>query len=164
MTHRNPWYREPWPWILMSGPAIVVVASFATLALAVSSNDGLVADDYYKQGLGINREIGRDEAAREMGLTAAVQFNDAHDRVRVLLRDSETAPAALKLALLHPTRDGEDQRVTLARESDGVYSGRIARPHDGRWRISLQDADGSWRLVGDWRTDRAAVTLGATVR
>ena len=20
----RPWYREPWPWILMSGPAIVV--------------------------------------------------------------------------------------------------------------------------------------------
>ena len=25
----QPWYREPWPWILMAGPAIVVVAIFA---------------------------------------------------------------------------------------------------------------------------------------
>ena len=27
---RAPWYREPWPWILISGPAIVVVAGMAT--------------------------------------------------------------------------------------------------------------------------------------
>ena len=30
----TPWYREPWPWILMAGPAIVVVAGFATLFIA----------------------------------------------------------------------------------------------------------------------------------
>jgi len=28
----KPWYREPWPWLLMAGPATV-----------------LVAEDYYKQ-------------------------------------------------------------------------------------------------------------------
>ena len=40
----KPWYREPWPWILMAGPAIVVVAGIATAWLAVRSNDGLVED------------------------------------------------------------------------------------------------------------------------
>jgi len=27
----KPWYREPWPWILMSGPAAVLVAGAATI-------------------------------------------------------------------------------------------------------------------------------------
>ena len=35
------WYREPWPWIIMSGPAIVVVAGIATLVIAITSSDGL---------------------------------------------------------------------------------------------------------------------------
>ncbi len=40
----KPWYREPWPWLLMAGPAIVVVAGFLTLGFAIQSADGLVAD------------------------------------------------------------------------------------------------------------------------
>ena len=51
------WYREPWPWLLMMGPAIVIVAGFYTLWLAIQSNDGLVADDYYKRGLAINQTL-----------------------------------------------------------------------------------------------------------
>ena len=38
-----PWYRQRWPWLLFAGPAIVVVASFATLWLAASSDDGVIA-------------------------------------------------------------------------------------------------------------------------
>ena len=55
----KPWYREPWPWLLMAGPVAVVLAGIATTVLAVTTFDGLVADDYYKQGLGINRVIAR---------------------------------------------------------------------------------------------------------
>lgn len=36
---KNPWYKEPWPWILMSGPAIVVVACIYTIYLAYSHFD-----------------------------------------------------------------------------------------------------------------------------
>ena len=64
----GPWYREPWPWLLMAGPAAVVVAGFATLWLAVSSNDGLVADDYYKQGLAINQTLQREALTRGMAI------------------------------------------------------------------------------------------------
>ena len=60
-----PWYRQRWPWLLFAGPAIVVVASFATLWLAASSDDGVIADDYYKRGLLINREIDRTARAIE---------------------------------------------------------------------------------------------------
>ena len=35
----NPWYKEPWPWFLMAGPAIVVVACMVTIYLAYSNYD-----------------------------------------------------------------------------------------------------------------------------
>jgi len=38
----------------MAGPAAVIVAGFFTMALAFRTEDGLVAEDYYKQGLAIN--------------------------------------------------------------------------------------------------------------
>ena len=53
----DPWYRHPWPWLLMAGPAIVVVAGFLTLGFAIQSFDGLVADDYYKEGKAINMTL-----------------------------------------------------------------------------------------------------------
>ncbi len=47
----KPWYREPWPWILMIMPVTAVVAGSFMMWLAVSTEDGLVEDDYYKKGL-----------------------------------------------------------------------------------------------------------------
>ena len=38
----KPWYREPWPWFLMSLPAVAVIAGITTVWLAVRSSDGLV--------------------------------------------------------------------------------------------------------------------------
>ena len=46
----KPWYRHPWPWILMAGPAIVVVAGVATAVIAVKTADGLVGEDGARQG------------------------------------------------------------------------------------------------------------------
>jgi hypothetical protein len=45
MTDRTlPWYRHRWPWLLMSGPAIVVVAGIATMVIAVRTADPMVAN------------------------------------------------------------------------------------------------------------------------
>ena len=37
--HAPPWYREPWPWLLMAGPAAVVVAGLITAWIAVKTDD-----------------------------------------------------------------------------------------------------------------------------
>ena len=37
-VHAPPWYREPWPWILMAGPAAVVIAGLFTAWLAWRSD------------------------------------------------------------------------------------------------------------------------------
>ena len=62
------WYKEPWPWLLFSGPAIVVVAAFVTLYLAASGSSDLVSDDYYKDGKHIDLDLKRDTAAVERGI------------------------------------------------------------------------------------------------
>ena len=42
----------------------MIVAGVYTTVLAFTSSDGLVADDYYKQGLAINKTLKREERAR----------------------------------------------------------------------------------------------------
>lgn len=159
----KPWYREPWPWLLMSGPAIVIVAGVVTTAIAVQTSDGVVADDYYKQGLGINRTLARDAAAAALHVKAEVQFNEERTRARVRLA-GDTHPAHLRMTLVHPTRAGGDQAVELQRVSPAgaapaLYEGALASPHAGTWRLRIEDDGGAWRLTGLWRTGQAAATL-----
>ncbi|MBE2258301.1 MAG: FixH family protein [Rhodobacteraceae bacterium] len=160
----RPWYREPWPWLLMLGPVTVIVAGLLTAYLAVVSNDGLVDDDYYKQGLTINQRTARDRLAGELGITAELVLGGNGDRIRVLLRAREgvALPEALVLRLAHPTRAGSDQRVALRSEGGGVYVGSLAPLH-GRWRVVLEDGQSEWLLAGDWETERQpAVRLTAS--
>lgn len=56
----RPWYREPWPWFLMSGPVIVIIAALVSAYIAVRSSDGLVTEDYYKQGLAAGETLAKD--------------------------------------------------------------------------------------------------------
>lgn len=142
-----PWYRQRWPWLLMLGPAIVVVAGFVTLWLAITSFDGLVADDYYKRGLGINRTLERAERAAALGLVAIIDV-DAGGAARVALSstvvDLKAAPALLRLTLLHPTRAGADRRIDMQRGADGSYRGQAGILPPGRWRVGIETDD--WRL------------------
>jgi hypothetical protein len=139
----KPWYREPWPWILMSGPAAVVVASAITAWIAFTTSDGMVADDYYKRGLAVNAVIGREQAARRLGISAAIER--AAGRIRVHL--SGVHPEALLLQLAHTTRAGNDLRLRLAPAGDDVYEAALPMLPPGRWRLILEDPQGNWRIV-----------------
>jgi hypothetical protein len=153
----RPWYREPWPWLLIAGPAITVVAGFVTLAIALATDDGLVADDYYKQGLAVNRVLAREARARELHLSASVSL--AASRVRVALRGTGGRFAELRLRLIHPTRSGRDQAVAL-RAAGAVYEGDFI-PVNGEPRLLvLEDAQSTWRLTGSWNGRDEQAELG----
>jgi len=152
MTAKIPWYREPWPWILMAGPLAVVLAGIVTVWLAVATEDGVVADDYYKRGLAINQTIAREEAAAAAGYRARVIANPSGDRLRVYLSAAQgtAQPAAVRLRLVHPTRKGLDQSLELA-AAGGYFEGAIQPLRPGRWQLILEDREATWRLTGEWQ-------------
>lgn len=150
-TVRNakPWYREPWPWLLMLGPFVVVVAAIYTAWLAVSSSDGLVAEDYYKQGLSVNKTIASSEQARKLGLAVSVKVIEGGLALRLKARDKSFAPPpSLVVTLSHPTRAGLDQTQVFKREGD-VYAGKLRLPASGHWLVLVEDEPKSWRLMGN---------------
>jgi hypothetical protein len=143
----TPWYRQRWPWLLIAGPAIVVVAGAVTVWLAIRSDDGLVADDYYKQGLAINQVIGRADRAKALGISANVSIGaDGHVLavVDAVGSTADATPESIVLLIAHPTRAGGDVRGELRRAPDGSYAGQVVPPGPGRWRVILESA--TWRL------------------
>lgn len=140
----RPWYREPWPWLLMAAPAAAVIGGAITLWLALASADGLVADDYYKQGLAINRELRRERTAAERGIAAVVEAREGALRVAL---SGRAEPEALFVQLVHATRAGHDERLRLPRVAPGLYQGELPSLAAGRWRVVIEDPRGEWRLV-----------------
>lgn len=168
MTHATPprpWYREPWPWILISLPATAVVAGIATVWIAATSADGLVVGDYYKAGLAINQTLAREEAAREQALTASIAQADGALSLQLGGR-LQAYPQQLALTLAHPTRPGMDQAVALHHAGGGRY--RAALPTmptmpAGKWHAQLTDPAAAWRLAGVLHTPISQpVTLTAS--
>lgn len=163
----QPWYREPWPWILMAGPFIVVIAGFITAYLAIVSNDGLVEDDYYRQGLTVNQRTARDHRAAELQFQADVMPGSDGVQLRVFVQSGSGAalPDELSLRLTHPTRSGTDQTVSLRADGSGFYSGRLLSPLTGRRHVALEDAQHEWRLLGVWEVEKQSMLqLGAAAK
>lgn len=146
----KPWYREPWPWYLMSGPFIVVVAGLITAWIAYSTSDGLVTDDYYKQGLVVDRTIARSKEAVDLGLEVRARFTaEGLDIALISAAGSNfVPPKALNVTLSHPTRAGLDQSVVLT-EGNGRYAGKLRLPASGHWLVLVEDDAKKWRLMGN---------------
>ena len=143
----QPWYKQGWPWFLMFFPALAVVAGFITLWLAITSFDGMVVDDYYKQGQAIDQEVDRTRNAAALGLLANVDLR-AESVVVVLQGNPGVAlPQGVLLTIVHPTRGGEDQLIALG-GSNGRYEGRVAPLGVANWALQLEDEARTWRLNG----------------
>ncbi len=144
----KPWYREPWPWILMVGPVTVIVAALVSAWIAISTNDGLVADDYYKQGLAAGETLAKSQKAQELGLSVSLRLTSDSIRIRLTSREADfPQPDALMMTMSHPTRAGIDQKISLKRSADG-FQGDFNLPASGHWLILVEDDAKTWRLMG----------------
>lgn len=139
----------------MAGPIVVIIAGAITTWLAIRSADGLVEDDYYKQGLAVNQRIERDHEAARLGLSGELMLGVDGRQLRLVLdgRSPFLPPKTLVLTLSHPTRAGLDQRLELGMRDDGVYGAVLTKPVAGRWNVAVQDSAAKWRLVGGWNID-----------
>lgn len=52
---QQPWWRFGHVWLVISGPALVVIASFVTLYLAISRPDPVIENEGYHKGVEIQR-------------------------------------------------------------------------------------------------------------
>ncbi len=149
-TPAQPWYRHRWPWLLMLGPAVVLVAGFITMWISFTGADALVVDDYYKQGKAINQDLRRDRVAAELGLTAGLRYDAAAGRLAGRVSGlAQTVP--LTLLLVHPTVPAKDLRLSVLPDGDGEFELPLAMLERARWQVQIEDGQRQWRLHGQWQ-------------
>ena len=147
LTEKKPWYVHPWVWLLIAVPVTAVIVGMILLYFSITTNDGLVVDDYYTRGKAINLDLARDRAANAHGLEARFQIDMTRNRVTLTLKSQDYAPPReMKLSFLHPTRPHHDQQVMLKQIGEGQYAASINELGRGKWYLQLEADD--WRLSG----------------
>lgn len=53
----KPWWKYGYVWMFIAGPAAVVLAGFYTFWLAVSIPDPVIDENYYQNGININKHL-----------------------------------------------------------------------------------------------------------
>lgn len=147
----EPWYKHRWPWFLMLGPGIVVLAGIVTMWLAFAYQDALVTGDYYKQGKAINQDLRRDRAAEAMKLDMDLRFLPASGRLAGRISSHGQAyPGTLIVSLHHSTLPEKDVRLEVEAGADGRFETELPMLDMARWQVTIENPERDWRLAGRW--------------
>ncbi len=147
----KPWYRHRWPWLLMLGPFVVILAGVYTTWLAFSRQDALVVDDYYKQGKAINQDLRRDRVAASMKLKLSVRYDAAAGRLAGNISSLTQAGAGkLRINLVHSTLPAKDIVLQAQPDEQGNFSVALPMLDMARWQVQVEGEQRDWRLIGVW--------------
>ncbi len=146
----QPWYKQFWPWFLIAFPLTAVIGSMITINIAFTDADGLVKDDYYKEGLAMNQNKARKRYAENLGLEAQGQINTDTRSVTIALNDAAIGHYdKLIVTMIHPTRAHNDMSIPVQKSADNTYTGQMnLDPKPGYWWLRLSPENDSWYIDG----------------
>ncbi len=156
---KKPWYKEPYVWFVIFFPSLAVVSGVVMIYLAISSNDGMVVDDYYKKGLEINQTLERDQAAIAHQLEGTLHVDKERNLMWLYLKSAPnyTLPNSIQLGFSHRTKAGLDQNVVLQRIANDTYQAALPPLVEGPWFILLAADD--WRILQSTKVPLASEIL-----
>lgn len=168
----DDWKKEPWLFLVVGGPLIVVCASIATGIIAWRGADPVVAADYYRQGLMINTDLHRDAKARELGLRAEITFDAQTNTLQMQLQaqkqSSQTLPETVQISIASADAslgavNELVRRLPMSQTTAGHYVGNLGNKDasdSGKTKLRVNMAEAKlmhikvetteWRLTGDW--------------
>lgn len=141
----KPWYKHFWPWFLICVPLASMIFSINYFHLAVSTENSLVVDDYYKEGRVINARLDKVETARQLGIETQLEIENGAVAL-TFIQGAPESGEALSLTFYHTTMAAKDFSIMLSRDASGVYRGNFEQDITSKWKITLMPLDQSWKI------------------
>ncbi|MHA7879161.1 MAG: FixH family protein [Saccharospirillum sp.] len=155
----GPWYQQFWAWFVLAPVITVVFLCSVMLYLAITTADGPILDNLYRDGRSYAERKDEDQWAAAHNLAA--QFQIDGDRIQLRLNgEFEQVPNQLSLLFAFRTHATRDVTVTLTRAPNGRYVGRFPGVDAGERQLLLEPLDENqhWRLHGSITLPSSAIT------
>jgi uncharacterized protein len=163
-NYEEPWYRQFWPWFIIAIPLSSVIAGIAMIIVAIDGADDMVIDDYYKEGLSINKRLKKLGMAKSLGISANIILIEQKVEVVLLYNSVEKTPKLeskgeilgepLKLKFHHATIEERDFQLMLQETRRGHYFATLTPEQlqsiNAKWHLQLSPFSENWQLAGSW--------------
>lgn len=145
------WHHHFWPWVLLLLPLTSVAAGLSMLCLAMQQPVNIVVDDYYRQGLGINKQLQREANATNFGLSGQLTLDYENQQVSLVLDSTRefVRPQEIRLFVFHAAFSDQDKQIVLTRITEHMYVGALQHLDTAMFRILAETDD--WRLSASAR-------------
>ncbi len=159
----QPWYKQFWPWFLISIPMASIIAGIAMIVISIDGADTLVKEDYYKEGLAINKQFDKIEQAKKLQIKANIRL--VENKFSITLSSKQPIAESLVLSFSHATIESKDFELNLQQDANGNYFAFLPAERlneiQGKWYLELAPRSSNWLLKGHWYLPSpTAVTLG----
>ena len=146
-TDTKPWYRQFWPWFLIAIPMSSVVMGVIMITLALDGEDSLVREDWYKDGMAINKRLDKQQLALSRGIKAFLTLDKDSGALFIRTRNlGENLDTELVLRLIHPTIKDQDKTLQLFLTPDKRFYTKLNRIPQGRYYVQLTTPDETWEI------------------
>ena len=143
--------RNPWLISLVSLIVIVVIVNVTFITLAITTNPGLVTDDYYEKGQNLEETIVKRAAAREeLGWSYNMDFPTQPiihhvNTYRFTIVDKAGIPisnADVIFKAYRPSDANADFSLAMNEPNPGMYEANIQFPLKGIWELTVKISHG----------------------
>ena len=143
----NAWYRSGWFWAVCLIPFAAVVFGILMFVMAVLYKDDVVVDDYYKEGMAINKVITLLENATQQDINLI--FFKSMNRRYLYIKNTESE--SITLTMFHVVDRSLDQTFLLQNEGGGYFRLnsnliRLLTSNRGAWNFSVTSNIEKWRV------------------
>lgn len=114
------------------------------IVISIDGADTLVKEDYYKEGLAINKSIKKLQKAKELGVKANLVIQG--DKLELTLDSLEPITEPLFIDFQHATQPKKDFSSGMQQATDKQYFVALekAKLPQGKWYITLYPHSKKW--------------------
>ncbi len=160
-TSSAPWYKEPWPFILISITGLGVIAGSTLAVIGFSNPPEIVSGEFGALAKFVTEDRSRFDQARALGLSGRLALEGELIRLQLTADDAASLPEQLLVQFQHPARSAGDSVALLNHRGGGDYQGAYIEAPHGRAHVLISDLGQQWLLSGRLSAE-APITVAAS--